>query len=129
VIAPKSINIVPNSYNILFNIFYSFLIPLNITTKAYTSQAFFSIKSIGWGETLIDIGSLPTSVVCPSGFKPFVTPSVYLIFRLLSSTLKFLVVFFLECITTKDTREFLWLVCFSHLVRTLRDNTSFQNTF
>ena len=33
-----------------------------------------------WGETLIDIGSLPTEVVCPSGFKPSVTPSVYLIF-------------------------------------------------
>ena len=33
-----------------------------------------------WGETLIDVGSLPTEVVCPSGFKPSVTPSVYLIF-------------------------------------------------
>ena len=33
-----------------------------------------------WGETLIDIGSLPTEVVCPSGFKPSVTPITHLIF-------------------------------------------------
>jgi len=33
-----------------------------------------------WGETLIDVGSLPTIVVCPSGFKPSVTPIVNLIF-------------------------------------------------
>jgi len=32
------------------------------------------------GETLIDIGSPHTIVVCPSGFKPSVTPITHLVF-------------------------------------------------
>ena len=80
-------------------LFHNWIISSSITSNMFTPFILYSSSSIPinsmkvnlfyrtdiskiarWGETLIDIGSLPTKVVCPSGFKPYVTLIIHLIF-------------------------------------------------
>ena len=70
-------------------------------------------KSWGGEKVLLTSPDSPTKVVCPSGFKPYVTLIIFVVFieSVFGSSaqlLNFGGFLFGECITTKDTRIFRW---------------------